>query len=183
MSNKYKFRDPEAIYFVSYTVVNWIDVFTRNLYREIMLDSFRYCQKEKNLIIYSYVPMTNHVHMIISSEENSPVENIMRDLKKFTSVKLINEIKNNLKESRKEWMLEIFKREGERNSNNTIYQFWQQDNHPIILDTNEMKEQRLDYIHNNPVTAGFVNKPEDYPWSSAQDYAGIKGPIQITLLD
>ncbi len=88
MSRKYKFYNPDGVYFVTFSVVRWIDLFTRNLYRDILLDSFRYCQNEKGLVIHAYVIMSNHVHMIIASNGNNRLENIMRDLKKFTSFKL-----------------------------------------------------------------------------------------------
>ena len=77
----------------------------------------------------------------------------------------------NPKESRKQWLLKMFQDNGMKNSNNTKYQFWQQDNHPVELTDNAMIDQRLDYLHNNPVEAGFVRLPEDYVYSSALDYA------------
>ena len=183
MSRKYKFYDPEGLYFITFSVVKWVDVFTRDKYREILLDSFRYCQKEKGLVIHAYVIMTNHLHLIISRKGKHLLENIMRDMKKFTSGMLINAIKNNPSESRKEWMIEIFREAGRKNSNNTVYQFWQQDNHPIELTSNSMMEQKLNYIHDNPVEQGFVKKAEDYPWSSMSDYLGGKGLIEIELIE
>jgi len=107
----------------------------------------------------------------------------MRDMKKFTSDNIINAIKNNPSESRKSWMIDLFKEEGRKNSNNTIYQFWQQDNHPIELTSNKMMNQKLDYIHNNPVKQGFVKQAVDYPWSSMSDYLGEPGFIEIELID
>ena len=183
MSNKYKFHNPDGVYFITFSVVNWIDVFTRDRYREIMLDSFRYCQKEKGLVIHAYVIMTNHLHMIISRKGKNLMEGIMRDMKKFTSDNIVSAIKNNPTESRKSWMIELFKEEGRKNSNNKIYQFWQQDNHPIELTSNKMMDQKLDYIHNNPVKQGFVKKAEDYPWSSMADYLGEAGFIEIELIE
>ena len=183
MSNKYKFHNPDGVYFITFSVVNWIDVFTRDRYREIMLDSFRYCQKEKGLAIHAYVIMTNHIHMIISRKGKNLLEGIMRDMKKFTSDNIINAIKNNPSESRKSWMIDLFKEEGRKNSNNTIYQFWQQDNHPIELTSNKMMNQKLDYIHNNPVKQGFVKQAVDYPWSSMSDYLDEPGFIEIELID
>ena len=79
-------------------------------------------------------------------------------------------------------MIWIFKSRGEKNSNNKSYQFWQQDNHPIELVDSEMFKQKLEYIHNNPVKAEFVEKPENYKYSSAVNYAGEKGVIDIELL-
>ena len=78
------------------------------------------------------------------------------------------------------WMME---RAGKKNSHNKGFQFQQQDNDPIQLETNEMMQQKLDYIHNNPVEAGFVDEPEHYLYSSARDYAGIKGLIDISLIE
>lgn len=183
MSRKYKFHNPDGVYFITFSVVKWVDVFTRDIYRKIMLDSFRYCQKEKGLVIHAYVIMSNHLHMIISKKGKNLLESIMRDMKKFTSDNIINAIKNNPSESRKNWMIELFKEEGCKNSNNKISQFWQQDNHPIELTSNKMMDQKLDYIHNNPVKQGFVKRAEDYPWSSMSDYLGEPGFIKVELIE
>jgi REP element-mobilizing transposase RayT len=182
MSRKYKFKNPEGIFFITFSVVGWVDIFTRDLYRNILIESFNWCIKNKGLVIYAWVIMTNHVHMIVSKEGNNNLEDIMRDLKKFTSVKIIESIKSNIGESRKEWMLRVFKEAGEANSQNTNYQFWQHGNHPIELDNNKIIEQKLEYLHNNPVEAGFSNEKECYNWSSAMDYAGIKGLVNVELL-
>jgi len=101
MSIKYKFSNPDAIYFVTFSVIGWIDVFTRIVYKEILLETFRYCVKQKGLIIYGYVIMSNHVHMIISRNGDNSLSDIMRDMKKFSSVKIIKEIIENPQESRK----------------------------------------------------------------------------------
>ena len=182
MSSKYKFRDQYGLYFVSYAVVNWIDLFTRNIYRDIMLDSWRYCQKEKGLEIYSWVIMTNHIHMIIGSVKEK-IDDIMRDMKKYTSSQLRKAIENNPEESRREWMLKMMEEAGKANKQNKNFQLWRQDNHPIPLTNMKIAHQKLDYIHNNPVKAGFVEKPEDYLYSSARDYYGMHGLIDIILLD
>ena len=151
MSTKYKFRDPDGIYFVTFAVVGWVDVFTRRIYREILIDSFKYCQASKGLVIHARIIMSNHVHMIISRNGKFKLEEIMRDMKKFTSYKILGAIMDNKTESRREWMLDMFEAQGTKNSNNTKFQFWRQDNHPVLLDTNQMMDERLDYLHNNPV--------------------------------
>ncbi len=182
MSRKYKFFDKTELYFVNYVVINWIDVFTRNIYRDVLLDSWEYCIKNKGLKIYAWCIMTNHVHMIISSEKDE-LSNVMRDLKSYTSTTLRKVISENKQESRKDWMLKMMKNAGLNNKNNRDFQFWQQHSHPIILDSNYLIDQKLEYIHNNPVKAGFVAKPEDYIYSSAGDYAGMKGLIDIELIE
>ena len=123
--------------------------------------------------------MNNHVHLIISSQQ-SRLEDIMRDMKKFTSGELIRAIESNPQESRKNWMLWLFRSAGEMNPNNKNYQFWQQDNHPIVLDKSAIIQQKLNYIHDNPIRAGLVYEPWQYPYSSALDYYG-KGTGMLPL--
>ena len=92
-------------------------------------------------------------------------------------------IEENDQESRKEWMLSIFKNLGKQNARNKDFQFWIQDNHPIELNTNEKLFQKLNYIHQNPVEAGFVEKSEDWVWSSAGSYAEIRlSPIELIYI-
>ncbi|TRX56144.1 hypothetical protein FNH22_17350, partial [Fulvivirga sp. M361] len=104
--------------------------------------------------------MNNHIHLIAAALEDYNLSDILRDLKKHTSKTLLERIKGNLQESRRKWMLWLFQSAGKRNSNNTHYQFWQQDNRPTELSTNTMMDQRLDYIHDNPVKEGLVYEPE-----------------------
>jgi putative transposase len=182
MSSKYKFRDQDKLYFVSFAVVYWLDAFIRNEYREIILSSLKYCQKEKGLEVYGWCIMTSHVHMIIGTHGKN-MSDIMRDLKSATSISLKKAIKKNMQESRREWLIWMMERAGKMNSNNNGFQFWDQDNHPIELFDNEIMQQKLDYIHNNPVEAGFVEKAEDWLWSSARDYAGGKGLLEIKFIE
>jgi REP element-mobilizing transposase RayT len=183
MSSKYKFNNLEGIYFVSFAVSGWLDIFTRQAYRDLFLESLVYCRKEKNLNIHAWVIISNHVHLIISSKTEFKLADVMRDLKKYTAYKILNEIKESVTESRKEWILFLFAKAGKQNSNNTNYQFWRQDNHPIELDFHSnMFEQRLNYLHNNPVEAGIVENEVDYLYSSARDYQGGKGLIEIDVL-
>jgi hypothetical protein len=120
--------------------------------------------------------------MIISRKGKLPLENIMCDMKKFTSVKIIHAIEKSSTESRKEWMIKIFKAFGKAISNNVKFQFWQQDNHPIELCDNKIMDQKLNYIHESPVVHGFTNSAECYDWSSAIDYSGDVGLIEFEKL-
>jgi REP element-mobilizing transposase RayT len=165
----YKIRDQYAVHFITFAIVEWVDVFTRKAYAEILLDSLRYCIHEKGLKVHAWCIMSNHVHLILSAT-NGNLSDILRDFKKFTSKSIIQSIENNKEESRKNWMLWIFKKAGEKNSRNSAYQFWQQDNHAIQLETVAFTLDKLNYLHNNPVKAGLVEKAEDYLLSSAKDY-------------
>lgn len=181
MSRAYKFRDQTRPYFVSFATVHWIDVFTREHYCNFILESLRYCQKEKGLIIYAWVIMPSHIHLIIGTDEK-PMQDILRDFKSFTSRGLKEEISNNMQESRKEWLLNAFTKAGKANGNNIDWQFWQQQNHPIELSDNSILEQKLNYLHNNPVVARYVEEPEYWIWSSAKDYCGQKGLLDVALI-
>lgn len=184
MSRAYKFKNEEGLYFISFATVGWIDVFTRNIYRDIVVNSLQYCQQQKGLNLYAWVIMTNHIHLIASAKEGFLMQNIIRDLKRHTSKQILQSIQDNPSESRKEWMLSIFRSAGQYNSNNKEYQFWRQDNKPIEIWSSEVLQQKLEYLHNNPVRAGFVERAEDYLYSSAKDYYGTgKGLIDVELLN
>jgi len=128
--------------------------------------------------------MSNHLHLILSVDENNNLSDVLRDFKKFTSSNIIKAIKNNNHESRQNWMLWIFKKAGKENKRNKDYQFWQQENHPVELSGNEMIDQRLNYLHNNPVKSGAVRCAEEYVYSSAIDYyTKEKGLIEIDFIE
>ena len=183
MGLKYKIRDQSELYFVTFTTVNWIDVFIRESYREIFIDSVKFCQREKGLQVAAWVIMTSHVHMILRTAGTNKLENIIRDMKAYTSRHIRLELEQSTYESRKEWLLWMFRRAGLNNSNNNDFQFWIQDSHPIQLSTHEMLMQRLNYIHNNPVAAGFVCDPQHWKWSSAHDYCGgTQGLLDLLMV-
>jgi|SRR5690242_18388507 len=179
----YKISDQGAMYFVSFAVVGWVDVFTRKEYRDIIIESLRYCQDKKGLVIYAWCVMSNHLHLIISAKDEN-VSNVLGDFKKFTSKQFLKAIGEHPGESRREWMIQIFKKAGAQNSRNTNYQFWQQDNQPKIIFTPDFAAQKLEYIHRNPVESGIVEKEEEYIYSSARDYYFGKqcGLIKIDFL-
>ena len=180
----YGMQNPEGIYFVTFSVVFWMDVFVRATYKNLFVESLNFCIKNKGLRVHAWCLMTSHVHLIISAEEprKANISDILRDLKKFTASQIIREIETGI-ESRKEWMLDKFKFAASRNSRNTTYQFWQQDNHAEELLSNTFMQQKLDYIHNNPVQEGWVEEVQHYVYSSARDYSGGKGLVPISFLD
>jgi putative transposase len=182
MSSKYKVGEDAIAHFVTFSVVGWIDVFSREQYKELFIESLKYCQENKGMVLHAWVIMTNHVHLIISSNSNK-IESIVRDLKKYTSKQIIKAIQENNMESRKEWMLNIFSYTGSNNNNNKEFQFWKQDYHPIELNSAEKIKQRLDYLHENPVRSGLVWEPWHYKYSSAIDYYTKEhGLLKVELL-
>ena len=170
------------VYFVTDTVVDWVDIFSRTSYRHIILESLQYCQKEKGLIIYAWVVMTNHMHMIVGSTSENKVSDILRDFKKFTSKEILRTLLIDNTESRKEWMLNRFEYSGKNDKKIKNYRFWQEGNDAQEIYLNDYFNQKLNYIHENPVKAEFVNRAEDYRYSSAIDYTGGKGLLDVMVV-
>ena len=182
MSRNYKFYNPDGVYFISLAVVEWMDVFTRNEYKNILIDSLHYCQQYKGMEIFAWCIMTNHVHLVFRSAGDQKPELLIGDFKRFTSKAIVKAITENPKESRKEFLLEQFLKAANKSSNVKQYQFWRHDNKPIELWSNKVIDEKIDYIHNNPVEEGLVFRPEDYQYSSAVDYAGEKGILDNVIV-
>ena len=180
MSSGYRIGDQQALHYVTFTIVEWIDVFTRRVYRDIVLDSFRYCQTNKGLQVHAWVIMSNHVHAILSTPEGK-LSDVIRDLKGHTSKAIVAAVESE-NESRREWMIARFVANAVvTHARNTNYQVWTHDNHPLQMQSHTIK-QRADYIHQNPVRAGWVDEPRDYIYSSARDYQDEPGLLKITRL-
>ncbi|MDG2939839.1 transposase [Bisgaard Taxon 10/6] len=181
MSRKYKFCNPDGVYFVSFSTVYWIDVFIRDDYFIEMINALDFFRKHKGMKIYGYCIMPSHVHLLFSAENSNPSA-LLRDFKKFTARRMLDCIRNNIQESRKSWLLWMFKRAGEHCSNVKHYQFWQHSNHPIEIHSDEFFEQKLEYIHQNPVASGFVMESEGWKYSSARNYAEVDFALEIDYL-
>jgi len=178
MSRKYKFHNPSAVYFISFATVYWMDVFSRQVYFSVFAESLDYCRKEKGMEIYAYCIMPSHIHLLFRAANENPSD-LIRDFKGFTARKMIQTIQENPQESRKEWLVSMMEKAGKENSNVVKHQFWQQHNKPIELWTDKVIQQKIDYIHNNPVQAGFVTDPVDWKYSSARNYQDDHTVLEI----
>ena len=179
----FQIRDQYDDHFITCSFVEWIDVFTSNLYADILKDSLKFCQVNKGLNIHAWCIMSNHIHVIISTNGIKRLYEVIRDFKKYSSFAIIKAIRDNPQESRKNWMLWIFKKAGEQNERNKDFQFWQQDNHPVECSTEEILKSRMIYLHANKVRARIVRFEQDYLYSSGIDYYGNgKGLIDIVFL-
>ncbi len=179
----HKIINQNALHYITFTVVGWMDVFSKEEYRKIIIDSLIYCQKEKGLVINAFVIMSNNIHLMFYTKEPFLLSDFVRDFKKFTSKSIIESIQSNTKESRKVWMLKLFAYFAKCNKNNKTYQFWQQDSYPIELQSPKWINQKVAYIHLNPVRNGLILKAEDYLYSSAGTYIGMEGFVEIELLE
>ncbi len=181
MSVSRSIRHEDQIYFLTPTVVQWADVFTRKRNQDIVLESLAYCIENKGLCLYAWVIMSNHIHLIARSENND-LSGTIRDLKKHTAKQLHASV-TQATESRSGWMAWLFKKAAEDSNEHKEYALWQRGSNAELLESNKFLDQKRDYIHNNPVRAWFVNEPHEYRLSSAIDYAGGKGLLKIKLLE
>jgi REP element-mobilizing transposase RayT len=176
MNRKYKFHNPEGTYFVSFAVRKWVNVFSKNEYKNIFVENLAFYQLQEGLEIYAWCIMNSHIHLIVSAEKGRVLQNVLRNLKSKTGKEIIRAISGNSEESRKEWLLEQFKTD-------SGFRFWQKGSHPMELRSQTQMEHMLDFVHQNPVKEGLVFKPEDYKYSSASDYAIGKGLLDIQLIE
>lgn len=169
-------------YYMTLTVVEWVDIFTRPIYKQIIVDSLKYCQEAKGLEIYGWVLMSNHLHLLASArKEGVTMSDILRDFKKFTSKKIVKTVLEEPTESRKDWLSYRFDYAGRFNPKIKDYKFWQDGNEAKEIHTAEFFNQKLNYIHNNPVRADIVEFPEEYLYSSARNYARRSALLDVVL--
>ena len=177
----YKIRDQSKPHYITFTVVDWIDVFTTQVYKDIIIESLNYCIKEKGMVVFGYVIMSNHIHLILQSKEND-LSGLIRDFKKHTAKIMLRQIKTG-RESRREWMLLLFSKAIETHNRNKTYQFWRYGNHPEEIYSEKFLWSKLDYIHLNPVRSGLVEKASHYLYSSASNYVQGTGILEVSLVE
>ncbi|MFY0675084.1 MAG: transposase [Bacteroidia bacterium] len=174
MSKTRKFHGNELTYF-TITVVGWQEIFTRRNFQDILVDVCNFSIENKGLNIYSYVIMPNHAHFIADSQNRS-LGRIIAELKSFSAQKLISEIREFEQVSRKERFFNAFRFYNKHFDRE--HQLWIEESHPVILEGNEMIEQKNEYIEMNPVKAGFVDEPHYWRLSSAN----ADSPITVSEL-
>lgn len=177
MKEGYIIRDQEKPHFLTCTVIDWIDIFTRKTYRDIIIECLEFCIKNKGMILYGYVIMSNHLHCIIQSKDGK-LSDLVRDFKKFTAKQILEKLQTE-PESRKDWILERFGKATETHSRNKNFQVWQYGNHAEEIFSLRFLWDKLNYIHLNPVRAGIVTKANQYIYSSASNYSSGKGIINL----
>ncbi|MBS1621376.1 MAG: transposase [Bacteroidetes bacterium] len=176
----YKIRDQAATHLLTFSIMGWIDIFSRQRYRDIVLESFGFCRSKKSLQIGAFVIMTNHIHTIWTAP-NKNLSDIIRDFKTFTSKAITQSIKEE-PESRRDWLLYMFQFYAKVSPANDFFKVWTGNNHPEEITGDSFLKSKLNYIHENPVRAGFVAEPSHYLYSSAANYEGKKGIMEIDFL-
>lgn len=165
---------PNGLYFVTLTIVGWINLYDRECYKQILVENLKYCQEKEGLEIYAYVIMSNHLHMIAKRSNELDLAELLGRFKSVTSKKFLKEINDNSQESRRDWLLYQFNFFANKNSQYDEYHLWQYTNHPTELFTNHLIQQKVNYIHENPVKAGIVNDAVAYIYSSACKESPLK---------
>lgn len=172
MSEKYRFHEG-GLFFITLTVVGWIDIFTRKEYADEIIKNVNYCVDQKGLRVYEFCIMPSHVHLICDAKEGN-LGDVLRDFKSYTAKQLYHLISINQQESRRDWMLYLFRYFGKHKTSNTAYQFWQHGTHPVSLESTKWIDEKTSYIYENPVKAGLVNEPQNYIYSSANPFTELR---------
>ncbi len=170
--SRYKIYEPTHPYFITCTVLHWIPIFTRTQSTDILFDSLKFLQKSDNLKITAYVILENHLHMIVSSDD---ISKTMAKFKSYTAKELINL----LQKSNAKTILEQLAFYKKAHKTETTYQVWQEGIQPKLIVDEKMMIDRINYIHNNPIKRGYVEEAKHWRYSSARDYEGITGLIEI----
>jgi len=173
MRSRYRILEPDKAHFVTATIVEWLPVFNHAVCCEIIVRSLEYCRAKKGLKIYAWVIMDNHIHAILAAPDLSAT---LRDLKSFTAM----EILEHLKTVPGEWLLNQLRHYRAGHKTNE-FQVWQEGSHPQAIIGDEMMQQKLDYLHNNPVKRGWVASVEHWRWSSAHEW--LQGALPVLRCD
>jgi len=163
MRSRYKYVEPDALYFLTCTIVDWIPVFQSRPYFDIITNSLTYCRANKGMRLYAYVIMENHLHLVASAPDLSRV---IQEFKSYTAREIIALTKSTGRVD----LLNQFMLQKKRYKDESNHQVWQESAHPQIIQSDEMLDQKIEYIHNNPVRRGYVDTPEHWRHSSARNY-------------
>jgi REP element-mobilizing transposase RayT len=170
--SRYHFQETRQPHFLTCTVVGWLPIFTRPETVQILFDSWRFLQAHQRLILYGYVILENHLHLIASAED---LGKEIGDFKSFTARQIIDF----LEERRVHFLLQQLEFFKAKHKVDRKYQLWQEGSHPELIQDEEMMRQKLEYIHNNPVKRGYVDDPAHWRYSSARNYAGQPGILEV----
>lgn len=185
MSYKDNFTiEQHACYYLTFNVVEWIDIFTRPVFKQIIVESLNYFIEKKGLIVYGWCLMTNHLHLIAQSKEGTNLTLISNEFKKFTTKIILQDIDAE-SEVRRNWIMKKFKEAGGSFRLIDKFQVWQTQIHSVYIDleNTDMINEQLQFMHDKPIRDRIVTSAEDYLYSSARDYMGIKGLVNIHMPD
>jgi len=176
MRTRYRITDGNYPYFITTTTIAWIPIFIRKPYLEVVVNSLSFSRRHKGLKIFAYVIMDNHIHLVVAGERLS---DIVKEFKSYTA----REIVRLAREEDKSWLLNQLQFHKHDHKTESHHQVWQEGFHPQQIYSEEVLRQKVEYLHHNPVRAGLVARAEDWLYSSARNYAGMSGPLEIDVLE
>lgn len=176
MHDRRRIKDTNDFNYMTSSIVDKLYAIEFDETKMIIVNSLRYCQKNKGLEIARWVIMSNHFHLIARASKGYKLAGIMRDFKGFTAVQLRKHYESI---DQKHAYLIAFRKKAVFNRKNNLNQIWQEGLYAAVVKSMTRFQQKLDYIHANPVKAGLVQSPTEYLWSSARDYCGEKGMLEI----
>jgi len=159
-----KNENENLTHFLTITIIEWIDIFTKPQYPQIIIDSLKYCQENKGLLLYEFVIMTNHLHLIVKAKEKNKLSQIISDFKKHTTREILKE----LEEDNRKYILNLIKNSFAKKKDYQN-QIWQRENYPEVIESEKFLLQKTNYVYNNPIKKGYVVKSEDWIYSSARN--------------
>ena len=183
MYSEKDYRGMEACYFITFQTVDWVDVFIRPVYKQVIVHTLNHFIESKGLVVYAWCLMSNHLHLLAQTSNGASIADLEKEYNGFTTTKILEAIETE-PEARRKWMLHQF----ENTLNNRVmvqqYQVWQNCNHPVLIDSRKknLLLEHFEYIHQTPVRDKIVDMPVEYKYSSARDYSGINGLVNIVKL-
>lgn len=170
--------------YLTFNTVDWVDIFIRPVYKEVVADALNHFIAERGLIVYAWCLMTNHLHLVAECKSNSTLALFERDFKKHTTTEILEAIDTE-PDLRRGWMLQRFEHFSQSLKRIEKFQLWQNCSNPTLIEFKQVfkLQERVLYVHENPVRDKIVAHPEDYLYSSAADYAGKKGLVNVTVIN
>jgi putative transposase len=176
------YRGMETCYFITFQTVDWVDVFIRPVYKQVIVHTLNHFIESRGLQVYAWCLMSNHLHLLAQASNGAVIAELEKEYINFTTTKILEAIETE-PEARRKWMLQQFE--------NSIgkpdiqqFQVWQNCNHPVLIDCRKrnLLLEHFEYIHQTPVRDKIVDIPGEYKYSSARDYSGINGLVNIVKL-
>lgn len=173
-----------ACHYITFNTVDWVDIFVRPVYKYVIVDALNEFIAKRGLTIYGWCLMTNHLHLLLQAKDGIGLAMIERDFKRTTSTHILEAIEME-PELRRSWMMERFELSSQSLKKLEKYQVWQSCSNPEFVDFRQplKLKELLNHIHDNPVRDRIVRMPEEYVFSSAVDYQGRRGLVNVKVID
>jgi putative transposase len=173
----------DTCYFLTLNVVDKIDLFVRPAYKQVIADALNYFIAAREVVVYAWCLMSSHLHLVVKTKEDTGPAHFERDFKKYTTPELPKTIETEM-DFRREWMMKRFEDFSKSLRRIEKFSLWQNCSGPVHIDTSQanLVLDRIDHIHENPLREKIVELPEAYLYSSARDYAGLKGLVSVKVI-